>query len=94
MTNKLRSIIMRKCRCLRGGGGGGFTLISRLKLTNKLRPMTELLKGCPQDSHALVWSILPNHLNMLKTMLWGALLVATSLLNTQINYYKTWIKIS
>ena len=25
--------------------------------------------------------ILPNHLNILKTMLWGALLVATSLLN-------------
>ena len=27
-------------------------------------------------------SILPNHLNMLKTVLWGALLVATSLMNT------------
>ena len=42
--------------------------------------------GCPQDSHAHIWSIcgpiLPNHLNLLKTMLWGALLVATSLLNT------------
>ena len=42
--------------------------------------------GCRQDSHAHIWSIfdpiLPNHLNMLKTMLWGALLVATSLLNT------------
>ena len=34
--------------------------------------------GCPWDSHALIWSIfgsiLPNHLNMLKTVLWGALL--------------------
>ena len=43
--------------------------------------------GCPRDSHALIWSIfdsiLPNHLNMLKTMLWGALLVSTSLLNTK-----------
>ena len=29
-----------------------------------------------------VWSNLPNHLKMLKTMLWGALVVATSLLNT------------
>ena len=32
---------------------------------------------CPRDSHALIWSIfgsiLPNHLNMLKTVLWGAL---------------------
>ena len=36
--------------------------------------------GCPRDSHALIWSIfgsiLPNQLNMLKTVLWGALLVA------------------
>ena len=42
--------------------------------------------GCPQDSHVHIWSILgpilPNHLNMYKTMLWSALLVATSLLNT------------
>ena len=39
--------------------------------------------GCPRDSHAHIWSIfgpiLPNHLNMLKTIRWGALLVATSL---------------
>ena len=43
--------------------------------------------GCPRESHALIWSIfgsiLPNHLNMLKTILWGALLVASSLLNIQ-----------
>ena len=42
--------------------------------------------GCTRDSRAHIWSIfgsiLPNHLNMLKTMLWCALLVATSLLNT------------
>ena len=42
--------------------------------------------GCPRDSHAHIWSIdgpiLPNDLNMLETMIWGALLVATSLLNT------------
>ena len=41
---------------------------------------------CLRDSHTHIWSIfglvLPKHLNMLKTMLWGALLVATSLLNT------------
>ena len=40
--------------------------------------------GCPQDSHVHIWSIfgpiLPHHLNMLKTILWVALLVATSLL--------------
>ena len=59
-----------------------------------LGPLTELLRGfrtpcdhrCPRDSHAHIWSIcgpsLPNVLNMLKTMIWGALLVATSLLNT------------
>ena len=42
--------------------------------------------GCPQDSHAHVCTICgpipPNHPNMLKTMFWGALIVATSLLNT------------
>ena len=42
--------------------------------------------GCPPDSHAHIWSIfqpiLPNHFNMLKNMLCGALLVATNLLNT------------
>ena len=33
MTNKLRSIIMLKYRCLRGGGGGkGFTLVCFVKL--------------------------------------------------------------
>ena len=41
---------------------------------------------CPRGSHAHIWSIcgpiFPNDLNMLKTMIWGALLVATSLLNT------------
>ena len=48
--------------------------------------------GCPQDSNALIWSsifgsILPNHLNMLKTMLWGALLVATSALLVATNNF-------
>ena len=42
--------------------------------------------GCPRDSHAHIWSIygpiLPNNLNILKTMIRGALLVATSLMNT------------
>ena len=45
--------------------------------------------GClpgKRDSHVHIWSIcgpiLPNDLNMLTTMIWGALLVATSLLNT------------
>ena len=51
----------------------------------------------PAGSHALIRSIfgsfLPNHLNMLKTMLWGALLVATSLLNTYTKFYQNRIKI-
>ena len=46
----------------------------------------------------LIWSIfgsiLSNHLNMLKTVLWGALLVATSLLNTlYTKFYQNRIKI-
>ena len=51
----------------------------------------------PQDSHAHIWSvggpILLNHLNMLKIMLWGALLVATSLLNTCISALLTNLKL-
>ena len=35
----------------------------------------------------IIYIILPNDLNMLKTMIWGSLLVATSLLNTYINFY-------
>ena len=39
--------------------------------------------GGPRDSHThICGSILPNDRNMLKTILWGALLVATNLLNT------------
>ena len=45
--------------------------------------------GCPRDSNAHIWSIfgiiLPNHLNMHKTMLWDALLVAIYLLNIRIS---------
>ena len=48
--------------------------------------------GCPPvpaDSHAHIWSIygpiLPNDFNMLVTMICGALLVSTSLLNTCIS---------
>ena len=48
--------------------------------------------GCPpvpagQPRPYLV-IFLPNHLNMLKTVLWGALLVATSLLNTYTKFIK------
>ena len=44
--------------------------------------------GCPRDSQVLIWSIfgsiLPNHLNMIKTVRWGDILVlvGTNLLNT------------
>ena len=34
-----------------------------------------------------------NHINMLKTVLWGALLVANSLLNTYTKFYQNRIKI-
>ena len=60
----------------------------------RARAVTELLRGfrtpgdhrCPRDSHAHIWSIcgpiLPNDLIMLKTMIWGALFVATIFMNT------------
>ena len=101
------------CRVLKGGGG--FTLFfccetwfrdSSWPLTNKLRPMTKLLRDfhtpgahrCPRDSHALIWlifgSIFPNHLNMTKTVLWSALLVATILLDTYTKFYQNRIKIN
>ena len=38
-------------------------------------------------------SILPNHLNMLKTVLWGAQLVGTSLLKTYTKFYQNRIKV-
>ena len=54
--------------------------------------------GCPRDSYALIWSIfgsiLPNHFNILKTVLWGARLVATSFLNTYTKFYQNWIKMN
>ena len=54
---------------------------------------------CPRDSHAHIWSVFgpiyPNDLYMLKTMIWGALLVATNLLNTCISisskFDKNWL---
>ena len=99
---------------LKGGGGGGrfqtVFLFGKLDFEIAVDQQTNArdrtFEGfripdahrCPQDSHALVWSIfssiLPNHLNMLKTMLWVALLVAISLLNTQINVYQNWIKLA
>ena len=52
---------------------------------------------CPWDSHALIWSIfgsiLTNYLNMFKTVLFGALLIASSLLNTYTKFYQNRIKI-
>ena len=86
-----------------GGGGVHpdyfVKLDFEIAVDQQTRPVTELLRGfrtpgdhrCPRDSHAHIWSIcgpiLPNDLNILKTMIWGALLVATSLLNTYINFY-------
>ena len=70
---------------LRGGGGGGGTLIVfeiAVDQQTMARARTPGAHWCPQDSQALIWSILPNHLILLKVMLWSALLVATSLLNT------------
>ena len=43
---------------------------------------TNLPAGKPRPYLVNFYSILSNHLNMLKPVLWGALLVATSLLNT------------
>ena len=41
----------------------------------------------PESLAIFLGPILLNHLNVLKTMLWGALLVATNLLNTCIYIY-------
>ena len=79
-------------------GGGGFTLflvVVKLDFEIAVDQQTKahdqtfegvLDSGCPpvpRNSHAFIWLIfgfiLPNHLNML----WSALLVATSLLNTE-----------
>ena len=89
-----------------GGGGGVhpdfFMKFDLEQLTNILGPMTEHLRGfrtpgahrCPRDSHAHFWfeicPIMPNHLNMLKTQLLGALLEASSLLNSYKKFHQDW----
>ena len=49
---------------------------------------------CPRGSHTHVWSqfgpILTNHLNMAKTQILCALLVAGGLLNSYINFHPDW----
>ena len=45
---------------------------------------TPVPAGQPRPYLVNSWPNLPNHLNTIETMLWGALLVATSLLNTRI----------
>ena len=81
---------------LRGGVHPDFVvkLDFELAVDQKTRARDRTFKGVPdsryrpvlRDNHAHIWSIfspiLPNHLKMLKTMLCGALLVATNLLKT------------
>ena len=43
-------------------------------------------------ARAHIWSILPNYLNMLKSMLWSAILDATSLMNSE-HIYKVLLKL-
>ena len=96
---------------LRGEGGSLFFVVVKLDFEIAVDQQTKVHdktfegvpdSGCPQcsrDSHALIWSIfssiLPNHLYMLKTVLWCALLVATttSHLNTYTKFYQNRIKI-
>ena len=63
----------------------------------KAHVMTEFSKefrtpGARGTAHAHIWSTfsshLPNHLNILKIMLWGTPREATSLLNTYIKFYQ------
>ena len=76
-----------------GGGGGGVHPIFFVELYFDIAVDQQTKahdrtfegvpdSGCPRDNHALIWSILANHLNMFKTMRWGVLIVANSLLNT------------
>ena len=83
---------------LKKGGGGSPCLFVKLDFEIAVDQQTKAHdrtfegvpdSGCPpvpavQPRSYLVnfGSILPNHLNMLKTMLLGAIIVATSLLNT------------
>ena len=74
-----------------GGGGGGVhpdyfvKLDFEIAVDQQTRACDRTFvgfpdSGYPRDSHAHIWSmcgpILPNDLNMLKIMIWGALLVA------------------
>ena len=80
-----------------GGGGGGGGSVFHPDFFVKLYFEKAVDHQCPLESHALIWSIfgsiLPDHLKVSKAMLRSDLLVATTLLNTQINFYKNGIKI-
>ena len=64
------------------GGGGGLTLIFFVKLDFEIA-VDQQTRACERTFVGQFSApILPNHLNMFKTMLWGALFLATNLLNT------------
>ena len=79
-------------------------LFARWQLSRKLGPMTKLLSGsftstahwCPRCGHTHIWSnfspIIPNHLNILKPQMLGALITGNSLLNLKTNFYPDWTK--
>ena len=89
---------------LKGGGVTLFFVVVKLDFEMAVDQQTkahdQTSKGVPDSGYPPVpagqprpylvnfGSILPNHLNVLKTVLWGALLVATSLLNTYTKFYQ------
>ena len=92
--------------CLRGGGGVHpdffVKLDFKIAVDQQTKAHDRIFEGvkdfrCPpvpagQPRPYLVNFLLPNHLNMLKTMLWGALLVASVLLNSYIKFHQDWTK--
>ena len=86
-----------------GGGGGGGSPCFFVKLDFKIaidqqtKAHDQTFEGVPATGRPPLpagqprpyfGSILPNHLDMLKTMLWGALLVVYSLLDTYIKFHQ------
>ena len=71
---------------LRGGGVHPDFFVKldfEIAVDQQTRAHDQTFEGVPDSGCPPIFGqFLPNHLNMLTTVLWGALLVATNLLNT------------
>ena len=66
---------------LRGKGTPYFLCDFEIVVVQQTKAHDRIFEGVPRDSHALIWLILPNHLNMHKTLYTRYPIVALGLPN-------------